>query len=66
MNKPYFHFKDVREWIDALKTMKEERDQLLRDKIRLLEELSSMCEDARYGDVIRQELEETWKRLERD
>jgi len=47
-------------------TYKEERDQLLRDKIRLLEELSSMCEDARYGDAIRQELEETWKRLEWD
>jgi hypothetical protein len=47
-------------------TYKEERDQLLRDKIRLLEELSSMCEEACHGDAIRQELEETRKRLVRD
>lgn len=55
--------KDVREWVDALKTIKEERDNLLVDKIRLLEEMSSMCEEASHGDAIRQELEETRKRL---
>ena len=53
---------DVGEWIDALKTIKEERDNLLVDKIRLLEELSSMCEETSHGDAIRQELEETRKR----
>lgn len=55
---------DAREWIDALKMMKEERDKLLVDKVRLLEEMLSMCEETSHGDAIRQELEETRKRFE--
>ncbi len=66
MNIKDLYIEGTKDWIYTLNVIKEERDNLLLDKIRLLEEMSSMCEDACQGDAIRQELEETRKRLVRE
>jgi hypothetical protein len=63
MNTKVYTQNDINYWIYDLKRMKEDRDQLLLDKIRILEEMLSMCEDAYHSELIQKELEETRKRL---
>jgi hypothetical protein len=62
MNKKVYTQNDINYWIYDLKRMKEDRDQLLLDKIRILEEMLSMCEDAYHAELIQKELKETRNR----
>jgi hypothetical protein len=62
MNKKVYTQNDINYWIYDLKRMKEDRDQLLLDKIRILEEMLSMCEDAYHSELIQKELKETRNR----